>query len=142
VARKPVVVLDTNVFVSGLLSPNGVPGVILQRFREERFSIATSRAQVREIHDVLGRPSLAKALPKGTPREVLRFFARFKKLTDVYAPPKLPWDLGDRDDHFLLDLAVYSKAQFLVTGDKALRGLLLVGSCAVVTPIEFVARVQ
>jgi len=52
----------------------------------------------------------------------------------------LPWDFGDRDDHFLLDLAVHSKAHFLVTGDKALRNLLLVGQCAVVSPIEFVGR--
>jgi uncharacterized protein len=140
VAKKPVVVLDTNVFVSGLLSPSGVPGVILQRFRGGHFSIATSKAQVREIQAVLRRPSLAKALPKGTPREVLRFFAQFRRLTEIHSPPKLPWDFGDLNDHFLLDLAVYSKAQFLVTGDKALRGLLLVGSCAVVTPVEFIAR--
>lgn len=140
-AAKPVVVLDTNVFVSGLLSPGGVPGAILQRFRASHFTIATSKAQAREIKEVLGRPSLAKALPKGTAREVLKFFAGFKRLTQIHKPPRLPWDFGDRDDHFLLDLAVYSKAQFLVTGDKALRDLLLVGQCAVISPVEFIARI-
>ena len=139
-AGKPVVVLDTNVFVSGLLSPNGVPGVILARFRERQFAIATSKAQVREIQAVLRRPSLVRALPKGTAREVVRFFVKFKRLTRVYNPPRLPWDFGDRDDHFLLDLAVYSKAQFLVTGDKALRKLARVGQCSVVLPVEFIAQ--
>lgn len=85
-AEKPVVVLDTNVFVSGLLSPSGVPGVILARFRERQFAIATSKAQVREIQAVLRRPSLARALPKGTAREVVRFFVKFKRLTRVYDP--------------------------------------------------------
>jgi uncharacterized protein len=141
-AKKPVVVLDTNVFVSGLLSPNGVPGQILLRFRSEQFEIVTSKDQVLEVRKVLKRPSLIRVLPKGTSREALRFFVKFKRLTHLYNPPKLTWDFGDRDDHFLLDLAVYAKANFLVTGDKALRNLALVGQCAVVTPIEFIGRLK
>lgn len=139
-AENSVVVLDTNVFVSGLLSPHGVPGIIFQRFRLEHFSIVTSKAQIKEIQAVLTRPSLKKLLPPGTPRAVLQFFVKFKRLTKVLDPPELPWDFGDRDDHFLLDLAVHAKAQFLVAGDKALQKLLLVGQCAVVSPVEFVAR--
>ena len=139
-AKKLVVVLDTNVFVSGLLSPNGVPGLILARFRSGHFDIATSKDQIREIQNVLRRPSLVRAIPKGTNREVLRFFLKFKRLTKVCTPPRLPWDFGDRDDHFLLDLAVHAKAHFLVTGDKPLRKLMLVGQCAVITPIEFIGR--
>jgi uncharacterized protein len=140
VAKKPVVVLDTNVFVSGLLSPNGVPGLILSRFREEDFFIATSRDQIQEIHLVLRRPSLARALPSGTIRDMIRFFRNFKQLAQVHTPPKLDWDFKDRGDHFLLDLAVHSKADFLVTGDKALRNLTLVGQCAVISPVEFIGR--
>ncbi len=139
-AAKPVVVLDTNVFVSGLLSPAGVPGIVMQRFRGNQFTVATSSVQIKEIQDVLKRPSLAKALPKGTPKEVLKFFLQLKKLTKVHKPAKLTWDFGDQNDHFLLDLAVHSKADFLVTGDKALQKLTLVGQCAVVSPVEFIAR--
>lgn len=139
-AKKLVVVLDTNVFVSGLLSPHGVPGLILQRFRTGEFGIATSKDQIREIQDVLRRPSLIRALPKGTNREVLIFFLKFKRLAHICKPQRLTWDFGDRDDHFLLDLAVNSKAQFLVTGDKALLKLTLVGQCAVISPVEFIGR--
>lgn len=139
-AKKPIIVLDTNVFVSALLSPNGVPGLILLKFRSGEFDIATSKDQVKEIQDVLKRPSLVRAIPSGTNREVLRFFLKFKLLTQIYKAPKLSWDFGDRDDHFLLDLAVCSRANFLVTGDKALRNLFLVGQCAVVSPIEFIGR--
>ncbi|MBI2604477.1 MAG: putative toxin-antitoxin system toxin component, PIN family [Deltaproteobacteria bacterium] len=138
--RKHVVVLDTNVFVSGLISAKGAPGALLLRFRQGSFEIVTSKAQLREIRSVLSRPSLGRALPKGTAREVLRFFLAFKKLTRVFDPPRLPWEFKDVDDHFLLDLAVYSRADFLVTGDKALRSLALVGRCAVVSPTEFLGR--
>jgi predicted nucleic acid-binding protein len=40
----------------------------------------------------------------------------------------------------LVDLNVLSKANFLLTEDKALRKLMLVGQCAVVSPIELVGR--
>ena len=138
--KKPVVVLDTNVFVSGLLSPTGVPGLILARFRSGHFDIVTSKDQIREIQKVLRRQSLVRAIPKGTSREVLRFFLKFKQLTRIHAPARLAWDFGDRADHFLLDLAVHAKAHFLVTGDKALRKLMLVGQCAEITPVEFIGR--
>lgn len=85
-AKKPVIVLDTNVFVSGLISPKGVPGAVLLRFRQGDFDIVTSQAQIREIREVLKRPSLARAQPKGMTKEVLRFFMAFKKLTRVFDP--------------------------------------------------------
>lgn len=100
-AKKPVVVLDTNVFLSGLLSPNGVPGLILARFRSGHFEIAKSKKQIREIQIVLRRPSLVRATPKGTTREVLSFFVEFKRLTRIYKPAPQPWDFGDRNDPFL-----------------------------------------
>lgn len=140
-AKKPVVVLDTNVFVSGLLSSDGVPGAILRRFRQMDFDIVTSKEQLAEIQNVLSRPSLSKALPKGTTKEVLKFLLSFKKLTRVYLNcPSLVWDFEDPKDHFLLDLIVHAKANFLVTGDKKLRSLLLVDATAIVSPTEFLAR--
>ena len=139
-ARKAKVILDTNVFVSGLLSPSGISGLILYRFRQRSFEIYTSRAQISEIRSVLKRPSLQRALPMGTTREALKFFMNFKKLVRVLNPPSLKWDFSDRKDHFLLDLAIASKADFLVTGDKKLQTLLLIEKCAIVSPVEFIAR--
>ena len=72
-AKKLVIVLDTNVFVSGLISAKGVPGALLMRFRQGAFEIVTSKSQVEEIQAVLGRPSLARALPLGTTKDVLRW---------------------------------------------------------------------
>ena len=68
-------------------------------------------------------------------------FLSFKKLTKIIDPPKLPWEFKDVKDHFLLDIGVYSKADFLVTGDKKVLSLTLVGQCAVVSPTEFLGRI-
>ena len=140
-AKRIVAVLDTNVFISGLISSKGTPGVLLLRFRQGAYEIVTSKSQITEIQAVLKRPSLKRALPPGTSKEVLKFFLSFKKLTKIIDPPKLPWEFKDVKDHFLLDLAVYSKADFLVTGDKKLLSLTLVGQCAVVSPTEFLGRI-
>lgn len=137
--EKLVVVLDTNVFISGLLSPVRAPGLILRRFRQGDFTIATSREQIREIQAVLRRPSLERALPKGTPKEVLRFLRLFKKLTKLFRPKRLKWDFEDAGDHFLLDLCVEATASFLVTGDRALQNLKVVNGTLIVSPGEFLA---
>jgi putative PIN family toxin of toxin-antitoxin system len=135
-------VLDTNVFISGLLSPNGVPGAILRRFRQMDFDIVTSKDQLNEIQDVLRRPSLSKALPKGTTKEVLKFLLSFKKLAKVLPScPSLNWTFEDPGDHFLLDLIVHSKADFLVTGDRKLRELLFVIDTIIISPTEFLGRI-
>ena len=70
----------------------------------------------------------------------MKFLLSFKKLTKV-APkcPTLDWDFEDPGDHFLLDLIVYSKADFLVTGDRKLRALLFVSETMIVSPTEFLA---
>lgn len=140
--KKLVVVLDTNILVSGLLSPHGTPGVILQKFRRKEFEVVTSKDQVREIQDVLRRPSLSRALPKGSTSEVLRFFLSLKKLVTVHKPTTLKWDFSDEGDHFLLDLAVGVKADFLITGDKRLSKLTFVDTCVIIAPADFLARIS
>ena len=135
--EKLVVVLDTNVFVSALLSPMGAPGLILRRFRQGDFNIVTSRQQIKEIQAVLKRPSLARALPKGTTREAIGFFHLVKNLTKILKPPGLSWDFKDSGDHFLLDLIVFAKANFLITGDHRLQSLKLIQGTAIVSPVEF-----
>lgn len=140
--RKNRVILDTSVFVSGLLSPAGIPGLILYRFRQGDFQVYTSRAQISEIRAVLKKPSLQRALPTGTSQDVLRFFAKFKKLAKVLTPRSMEWDFSDTKDHFLLDLAMDSKANFLITGDKKLQSLLIVDKCSIVSPSEFITRLK
>ena len=48
--------LDTNVFVSGLISPKGPPADILKALRSKRFTLISSPPINEEIIEVLNRP--------------------------------------------------------------------------------------
>ena len=140
--KNPAVVVDTNVIISGLLSPNGIPGAILAQFRQKKFSLVTSNDQLSEIKEVLKRPSLSRALPAGTTREILIFFSKLKKLVVISNPPSLEWNFRDKGDHFLLDLIAHTKPDFFVTGDKELLSLTLLGNTPVLSPSQFIGRLQ
>lgn len=139
--KKSLVVLDTNVFLSALMSPKGPPSAILLIFKQGEFDIATSKAQIKEISSVLKRPSLLKTLPPGTPKEILKFFLAFKNLTKIYEPKKLFWEFPDKNDHFLLDLAYHSESNFLVSGDKRLLALSIIGPCKIISPRDFLNKI-
>ena len=53
-----LVVLDTNVVVSGLLSETGKPGRIIDLALENRFQVAYDDRILGEYEDVLARPEL------------------------------------------------------------------------------------
>lgn len=137
---KPVVVLDTNVIVSGIINPLGTPGAILRRFHVRDFVLITSPEQIEEIRDVFDRPKVKKLIPRKLQPQLKVFLNNFHKITTVIKPPKLSWNFEDEGDYFLLDLISHTKADFLVTGDKALRSLLLIVRTQIITPTEFLAN--
>lgn len=54
------VVLDTNVFLSGLLSKTGLPGQALHAWREGRYLLAISPSIMIEIRQILESPRIAE----------------------------------------------------------------------------------
>jgi len=54
------VVVDTNVWVSGLIDPDSVPGQVLELVRERRVEAVASWELAEEIVDVLRRPRLKR----------------------------------------------------------------------------------
>lgn len=55
---RPRAVLDTNVFVSGVISSQGSPAAILRALRAERFVLVSSPPINYEIVKVLNRPHI------------------------------------------------------------------------------------
>jgi putative PIN family toxin of toxin-antitoxin system len=119
------VVLDTNVIVSGLLSPSAPPAELLKRFERGLLTLVTSVPQIEELRDVLARPRIASRFPEDIARRFLEHFdARATicgSLPTVEASP-------DPNDDFLLATALSGGAELIVTGDK--RHLLALGSFA------------
>lgn len=137
------VVLDTNVWVSGLAFPDGPPGRIVEAVRTKELRALASWALAEEIVDVLGRPAMRElGIQSRMIIEVLFLLAPV--LPDVESP------VPDRDpgDARVVSSALASAADAIVTGDDdllhdaPLRALLAEKGIEVLTPAEALARLR
>jgi putative PIN family toxin of toxin-antitoxin system len=140
-ADKPRAVLDTNVFVSALISPIGKPAAILKALRSRRFTLVSSPPINEEIIEVLNRPRIRDRYGLGD-----RIFDVSFILWEV---AELVIDLpevrvcSDPDDDKFLATAIGGRADYLVTGDVG--DLLHLGEykgVPIVSPREFVSRLK
>ena len=108
----PVWVIDTNVFVSGLLRPAGPPGQILNAVRDGRIQAAYSAATLSEYAEVLRRPRFS--IPPPVVADLIAALASWPAI-EPGRGPKLP----DPDDEPFLALARVTPDRILVTGNLA-----------------------
>ena len=106
------VVVDTNVLVSGLLSPFGPPGAIVSLIATGRLSLCYDARILAEYHEVLHRP----AFPFSR-EEVAALTAQIKAGGVLAAPAPLATRLPDADDEPFLEVALAAHARLLVTGN-------------------------
>jgi putative PIN family toxin of toxin-antitoxin system len=109
------VIVDTNILLSALINPHGLPAQLIDAWRGARFQLVTSQEQLLELGDVARRPALRKYI---VPAHVGRFINDLRELAEVLV--RLPHVDRSRDpgDNFLLAMAVASSAEYLVSGDK------------------------
>ena len=120
------VVLDTNVFISAILTPHGPPAKILELALEGRFSIIISPAIIREIGLVFQYPRLKKAMEKHrlTPEEVEEAIFKILKVAIITAGGKIIQGVSrDPADDLILSCAAEGQADFVISGDKDLTEL-------------------
>ena len=130
-----LVVLDTNVLVSGLAYPHSVPGKIVSSWRQGNLRVALSHYILDEMVRVLPR------LPKVTlgASEIRDLADSFVFLADIVEPVReVDEALRDPADQPVLGTLRASSAQYLLTGDKDL--LALSDRYPIVTPAQFWAR--
>lgn len=109
-----LIVLDTNVLVSGLINGAGVPGKIVDLLMEGRIQIAYDERILAEYEDVLARPKLHIK-----PADVKAVIA-YIELTGrfVEAHPLSPEGNYDLDDLPSIEVHTYGKADALITGNS------------------------
>ena len=109
------VILDTNVLLSGLLSPGGVPARLVDAWLDHRFVLISHAIQFDELREVTRRDRIRARLK---PAEAGRLINQIKALAEM--ADRLPPVERSRDsrDDFLLALSEAAKADVLVTGDK------------------------
>lgn len=108
-------VVDTNILISALLAGTSLPAQLILLWREGRFDLLTSAAQLDELRRVTRYPKirerLAPALAGRLLNDIRDLAVLLPALPVVTASP-------DPDDNYLLAMAAAGSADFLVTGDK------------------------
>ena len=133
------VVLDTNILLSALISPHGVPDTIYRAWRAGRFEVVTSRMQLDEIRRASRYPKLQAILQPAKVGVMINNLQRAEVLEHL----TMDVEANDPNDSFLLAMALAGDADYLVTGDRR-AGLLQLGHIErtrIVTPAAFCAEV-
>lgn len=130
------IVLDTNVLVSGLLSPTGPPGRIVDLVATARLVVVYDDRIIAEYREVLARPRLRIEPAEAT--AILDLIVH----EGLYMPAApLGVQLPDPDDLPFLEVAVAASVDALVTGNGR---HFRVGSgeqhASVHSPAEFLAK--
>jgi putative PIN family toxin of toxin-antitoxin system len=110
------VILDTNILISGLISPLGKPARLIDAWLDGRFTLLSHAVQLDEFRAVSRRERIRPLL---RPSEAGRLVNRIAALAEM--PMQLPFVRRSSDPHddFLLALCEAGAADLLVTGDKA-----------------------
>ena len=126
------VVVDTNVLVSGLLTPFGAPGVIVSFIVGGRLQLCYDARILAEYDAVLRRPSFGFEAD-----DVAFLLAQIRAQGELVVPVPLSVRLPHTDDEPFLEVAEAAMVEFLVTGN--LRHFPVNGrkGTRVVSPREF-----
>ena len=107
-----ILVVDTNVFVSGFISSRSYPWRILDYFLDSRFTLALDDRIYLEYGAVLRRPKF------GFDEKDISYLLKFIKDTALFVTPeKLEIKLPDFSDLKFVEVARSAEADALVTGN-------------------------
>lgn len=129
------VVLDTNVWISGIFFNRGVPARLLQRWRDEQFVVVMTAATLEELETVLRRKTVQFGAAPDLAVEWMKYVEAYAAIIDVAA--NLKGISRDPKDDMVLEAAVSGSAKYLVTGDQDLLVLKEFMGTQIVTPREF-----
>ena len=137
----PVTATRMNIETSATLPPK-FSGFALNSFisAAKPISVAIvlifSKELLDELYAVTQRPKFKKYFASSeNVKELLNFLSTMGEMIEL--PETLPERCRDSKDDYLLELALISDADFLVTGDKDLLVLQTIGDCQIVTAMEF-----
>lgn len=109
-----LIVLDTNVLVSGLLKRNSTSGLIIDAILNGKFLLVIDKRVLKEYHDVLHRPKFK--ISKDQIDSILNFIA-FSSLWIECQPVDFSrFDIFDIEDLPFAELAINKKA-ILISGN-------------------------
>lgn len=138
-----LVVLDTNVIVSSLLSPKGPPSEIIKRWEADEFDVATSPVLLSELERALTYPKVRKYLKKSQ-ETIEALLERFAAITISADAQSFTLQVIKRDppDNRVLECAKVAGAGYIITGDDDLLELKGYEGIIILNPTEFITMLK
>jgi uncharacterized protein len=124
-------VMDTNVVISGVLSPQGPPGQLLDMVLDGALALVLSAPIVAEYREVLLRPHF-----QFNPHHINTLLDALENTSLHVAPPPWAWPLPDVDDEPFIAAAAMALVP-LITGNIADFPHACRGRVVVYSPREF-----
>ena len=132
IAKNIKVIFDTNVWISFLIGKRLTS--LKEYISTGKITIVTTEQLLKEIKEVTGRERLKKYFPQQSVIELLDLLETIAEKVEIKPTHFLS---RDPKDNFLLNLIDFSKADFVVTGDKDLLVLDRFKTAAILTPADF-----
>jgi putative PIN family toxin of toxin-antitoxin system len=129
------VVLDTNVWISGIFFRRGMPAIILRAWRDRRFEIVATSETLAELERKLQEKVVQFGAEKSLASEWVAYaktFAHIAPLTTVASGV-----CRDPNDDKFLNAALSGHASYIVSGDHDLQVLVTYRDVKVLSPREF-----
>jgi len=117
IPHNTIVLLDTNVWVSALINPNGFPARLRKAWAERRFLVVASEFLLQEIAEVLVRPRVRDKYGI-TDDEVATLIRLLRARAICVTPDGSLHVCRDADDNLILETALLGGAQYIVSRDE------------------------
>ena len=126
------IIIDTNIWISFLIGKS-LKG-LQNHLDSQSIKVITCNEQYLELSDVLKRPKIKKYFTKEQIVEFFELLGESSEKVKIVTKTNL---CRDPKDNYLVSLAIDSKADYLITGDKDLLDLVKIGVTVVLKYSNF-----
>jgi len=110
--KKPKVVIDTNVFISGLIF-TGKPSEVLELFIKGEIEVYISPFILKELEGILRKKF------EWNEKQLQKILDKIKKKAVIVQPEtKISIIKAKKDDNRILECGVDGRVQYIISGDK------------------------
>lgn len=143
--KRPLVVVDNNIFISALIRPRSNPGKLTASLRKGEFRLITSELLLQELEEVLKREKYNDkyGISMQIREQLIAELRGVARVLPVLDEPS--FNVRDAKDEMVLATGIEGEANYLVTGDKDLLVLnsdRLIGKLKIVTVEQFLKEIK
>lgn len=131
------VVFDSNIFISSIVY-GGKPRKVFELAIEGKIELYISREILEEVEEVLQRPKF-----KYPSQMIDLVITEIQSISKIVTPRKrINYIKDDPEDNMILECAVGSKADYIVTGDEHLLNVKIYKNIQILNAADFLEKIK